>query len=56
VLRDEYAGKNASLVRYFLVVGASQLLVEVWRTQEWLEIWPGVEEQIARSLRRDRRH
>jgi membrane associated rhomboid family serine protease len=55
VLRDEYAGKNASLVRYFLVVGASQLLVEVWRTQEWREIWPGVEEQIARSLRRDRR-
>jgi rhomboid protease GluP len=55
VLRDEYAGKNASLVRYFLIVGASPLLVEVWRTQEWQEIWPGVEEQIARSLRRDRR-
>jgi hypothetical protein len=55
VLRDEYAGENATLVRYFMIVGASPLLVEVWRTREWLEIWPGIEEQIARTLRRDRR-
>lgn len=56
VLRDEYAGEHSSVVRYFLIVGASPLLVEVWRTREWLEIWPGVEEQIVRSLRLDRRH
>lgn len=54
VLRDEYAGEQASLVRYFLIVGATPLLLEVWRAREWRGLWPGMEEHIASSLRRER--
>jgi hypothetical protein len=55
VLRDEYVGEHSSVVRYFLIIGATPLLVEVWRMQDWREIWPGADERIVRSLRRDRR-
>jgi membrane associated rhomboid family serine protease len=55
VLRDEYAGEHASLTRYVFIVGATPLLVEVWRSQEWHELWPGVAERVASSLQRDRR-
>lgn len=55
VLRAEYIGAQASLVRYFMIIGASPLLVEVARSSEWRELWPDAEDHIARSVRRERR-